>query len=93
MKGVKVYEAKPWQVEAVRIGDAPWEDIAEWCGGFTIKDGRRYSAISVEGIWGGAGWFVVRHAHEEVFEALDPEDFERMYRLADNPSPDSKGEM
>lgn len=83
MNGWRIYTHRPIEVEAVQVGNAPWQEVAEWCGGSVIKDGRKYGYIMVGGTWAKKGDYIVCEPgygyQESTFMVVAQEDFERLY--------------
>ena len=46
------YRKKPVVVTAYLVGSVPWQELANWCDGDLIKDGRRYSGILLKTLEG-----------------------------------------
>jgi hypothetical protein len=48
------FRKKPVEVEALRVGDHPWETLAAWCGGELIRgsNSRSYRAVLIKTLEG-----------------------------------------
>jgi hypothetical protein len=75
------YRKKPVVVEAIRCGP-PWRATAEWCRGWPIKDGARYSGILIPTLEGkmiaDEGDFIIKGIGGE-FSPCKPDIFEATY--------------
>ena len=80
------FRKKPVEVEARRVGDVPWGDLAKWCGGSIARDGQKYAAIiirTLEGnMWARPGDWIIKGVKGEFYPCKH-DIFEQTYEPVD----------
>lgn len=86
MTGWAIYHHKPTEIEAVRVGEAAWSEIARWCSGTIIRDGRKNVFIVVDTLHGPVraypGDYIAQSPERRDFWPIDAKTFEASYNRA-----------